>query len=591
MRSLLALAVQSNGRGCSCCVMFVGFLCVAVRFDRFADEVASLFQYATPASMLLFIGVACSMKCLHELGHGVCLKRFGGECHDIGVTLLYFVPTLYCDATDACTLRDKWQRAAVGLAGVYVELSVAALAALVWSSTNYGWLNQVCVFVVLSGSLSTVLFNANPFLKYDGYYVLTDVLELPNLRERAERLASASILRLCFGAELPSETNSRPDTRRTLITFFLASILARLAVLVLVKLLLFNRFRAVGLQHLGYLLGIVAGLSLFAGPLWTITRALWSPGRFTSIRWRRLSTTITFISICVGFAFFVPLPHHIVCPFSIEMRDAHTIYVPHRSVLKSVHFTSGEKVVAGETLAVLEDLEAELKKSRLLVRAGELAAELEYLTRSRSVSSVNATRLTEVATALAASNEEIQQLSEKANSLVLKSPQPGRVVQTCFKGRGHEGPGLPRESLARSVGITLDAGRPLCAIGDPESLDAVLHVNEFDIGLMQNGQEMTLLFDALPEVRVRCRVDAIASKQADLLRGELTAIGGGTIAIEQVSNSASAVHEHFEARACIPADHELLSIGLRGRARVRVGSSTLFKRVQLFCYRHFRRNL
>ena len=129
-------------------------------------------------SLWIVVGL---LKVLHELSHGMACERFGAECQSVGLAFLFFSPCLYCDVTDAWMLERRSHRIAISLAGVYVELLVSSLALWLWWLSAPGLFHQVCLQVFLAGSIVTLLFNANPLLRFDGYYVLADLLEIPNL--------------------------------------------------------------------------------------------------------------------------------------------------------------------------------------------------------------------------------------------------------------------------------------------------------------------------------------------------------------------------------------------------------------------------
>src|SRR6266436_2741673 len=141
------------------------------------------------------------LKALHELGHGYAVKAFGGAVHEIGVMLLVFAPMPYVDASAASGFRSKWQRALVGAAGMIVEVFVAALALYVWLAVEQGLVRSLAYNAMLIAGVSTVLFNGNPLLRYDGYYILADILEIPNLAQRATAHWSYLINRYVFGAD------------------------------------------------------------------------------------------------------------------------------------------------------------------------------------------------------------------------------------------------------------------------------------------------------------------------------------------------------------------------------------------------------
>ncbi len=139
----------------------------------------------TPRSLLWVWLVYPVMKLLHELGHGLALRRFDCESHEVGVSFMLLMPLPYIDATSAHRLSQRSRRALVSAAGIMVELTLAALALLVWLNVEPSWVKDLAFVVMSLGGLSTVLFNGNPLMRYDGYYLLCDVLDLPNLATRS----------------------------------------------------------------------------------------------------------------------------------------------------------------------------------------------------------------------------------------------------------------------------------------------------------------------------------------------------------------------------------------------------------------------
>jgi putative peptide zinc metalloprotease protein len=117
-------------------------------------------------------------------------KHFGGERYEIGVMMLVLTPCLYCNVSDSWMLPNRWHRAAIGAAGMYVELVLASIACFIWWFTVPGPLNYICLNVMFVSSVSTVMFNANPLLRYDGYYILSDVLEIPTCGKKPARSQS-----------------------------------------------------------------------------------------------------------------------------------------------------------------------------------------------------------------------------------------------------------------------------------------------------------------------------------------------------------------------------------------------------------------
>ncbi len=143
------------------------------------------------------------IKLIHELGHAFGCRRFGGECHELGIMFLVFVPTPYVDASTAWSFANKWQRMFVGAAGMIVELFFASLMAFIWvHTTDTSLINQLAFNAMLVARVTTIIFNANPLLRYDGYYILADFLEIPNLRQKSSEYALGLIKRHIFGIKL-----------------------------------------------------------------------------------------------------------------------------------------------------------------------------------------------------------------------------------------------------------------------------------------------------------------------------------------------------------------------------------------------------
>ena len=188
---------------------------VTVQFDVFQSRLPSFQSFFAAQNWLLIAGVLGVTKVIHEFGHGLSCKHFGGECHEMGVMFLVLTPCLYCNVSDSWMLPNRWHRAAIGAAGMYVEIVIASICTFIWWFSEPGFLNYVCLNVMFVSSVSTILFNANPLLRYDGYYILSDVMEIPNLRQKASSILSRKLGSWCLGSgrtrgSVSAETQSGP---------------------------------------------------------------------------------------------------------------------------------------------------------------------------------------------------------------------------------------------------------------------------------------------------------------------------------------------------------------------------------------------
>ncbi len=193
----------------------------------------------------LYLGMVI-LKTLHEFGHAYFCRRYGGQVHAMGVLLMIFTPMPYMDATSAWGFRARWQRVLVGAAGMIVEVFVAALATLVWAHTGPGTLHGVAYNIMLIASVSTLIFNLNPLLRFDGYYILSDLVEIPNLNQRANLQLRYWAERYLFGVQQgESPARTRPEAGG-LAAFGVAAGLYRVVVFGGVLLLVADRFLLLG---------------------------------------------------------------------------------------------------------------------------------------------------------------------------------------------------------------------------------------------------------------------------------------------------------------------------------------------------------
>ncbi|MEM8680529.1 MAG: hemolysin D, partial [Planctomycetota bacterium] len=192
---------------------------VGANWTEFQLKMPQFYSFFGPRNFCWLALVMIGTKVCHEFGHGLACKRFGGECHEIGVLLLVFTPAMYCDTSDSWLLPNKWHRAAIGAAGMYVEVFIASIATFLWWYSKPGLFHYLCLNVMFVSSVSTVIFNANPLLRYDGYYILSDIMEIPNLAQKS-RLALMNFLRVtCLGMK-PVSPRQLPERNQLLFACY-----------------------------------------------------------------------------------------------------------------------------------------------------------------------------------------------------------------------------------------------------------------------------------------------------------------------------------------------------------------------------------
>ena len=226
-----------------CAVVLAGAVTALQHGPELVAGARSLFE---PASLLALWFTYPVVKVFHELGHGFAVKRWGGRVHEMGVLFLVFVPVPYVDASAASLFPEKGRRMVVGAAGIAVELFLAAIAMQVWVAVEPGMVRHVAYAVMLVGGVSTLFFNGNPLLRFDGYYVLADAIEIPDLGSKSNNYLGVLARRWILGereAELPETT---PREAAWLVGYAVLSFIYRMGVALSIAMYLAGRFFFVG---------------------------------------------------------------------------------------------------------------------------------------------------------------------------------------------------------------------------------------------------------------------------------------------------------------------------------------------------------
>ena len=171
-----------------------------------------------PGNWIWLVAAWILLKMIHECGHAIACKRFGGEVREAGIIFILLAPLAYIDVTSSWRFRSKWERIVVAAAGMYVELFLAAVAAIVWVRLAPGAWSQICMNVMLTASAMTVVFNANPLMRFDGYYIVSDFIEIPNLYTTGQTYVQYLVRRYLFG--VPSSSPSGVGARGVFVRLY-----------------------------------------------------------------------------------------------------------------------------------------------------------------------------------------------------------------------------------------------------------------------------------------------------------------------------------------------------------------------------------
>lgn len=560
-----------------CVLLWISaLLLVLVEFNVFLSRLPTFHQFFTPTNALWLAAVLAVTKVIHEFGHGLSCKHFGGECHEMGVMFLVLTPCLYCNVSDSWMLPSRWHRAAIGAAGIFVELTLAALATFVWWFTEPGLVNHLALNVMFICSVSTVMFNGNPLLRYDGYYVLSDLLEIPNLRQKATQILSRKAAELFLGLE-PQEDPFLPQRNHALfITYSVAAVIYRWVVVISILLFLNRLFKPYRLEIIGQAIALASLYGLLVQPLYQLFKFLRVPGRWSQVKKPRLYMTLAGLGVILAFIFFVPLPYHVMCTCEVQPRDGVPVYVEVPGRLEKVLVRPGERVKAGQELARLSDTDLEYQIARLQAMVNQYEVRLKSLERRRFDDPAAAAEIPTLREAYQTANGQLAEKLRDRERLLLRAAADGIVYPPPWKARRE----TPETTLAewsatplepRNVGAYLRTGDLFCLIGDPQRMEAVLVVDQADVDFVRSGLSVRIKLDELPSRTFHGEIAEVAKRQAEAASIRLSGKAGGELATKTDPETGleKPISISYQARVPLEDDSGLLFPGLRGRAKIR----------------------
>ncbi len=563
------------------CFVASAVLLVLVNFDVFRAKLPEFHQFFA-AGNWLYLAIALAVtKVLHEFGHGLSCKHYGGECHEMGMMLLVFTPCLYCDVSDSWMLPSKWKRAAIGAAGMYVEVIIASIATYLWWNSHAGVFNQLCLDVMFVSSVSTILFNANPLMRYDGYYILSDVLEIPNLRQKANTILGRLASRWCLGIKQPDDPFLPQRNLGLFALYAVASSIYGWIVTASIFLFVWNVFKPYRLEVLGQALAAGALWGLVVRPIQGMIKFLKVPGRRDEVKSVNVMVTAAVAAAGVAALALVPLPQRVWCAAELRPRGEETVYVTEAGRLEQLAVKPGDRVGKGAELARLTSIDLALAIADLEGKASQQRSRLASLQRERFTDPAAGLEIGTVEESLKSVEEQLAKKRKDQRELVLTAPREGVVLpapsvkpQPDPAGKLPAWTGNPLDD--RNLGATFTEGTVLCMVGDPDQFEAVMVVDQSEVEFVGRGQRVDLKLDAFPWRTFTGRVEEIAETHIENGSERLSVKAGGQVPTEtDPSGREVPISTSYEAMMTVDDPEKLFTPGMRGTARIQVGSRTV----------------
>ena len=584
----------------------VALLSVLIHFEAFQSRLPGFDQFFDPRRWIMFAGVLAVTKMLHEFGHGLSCKRLGGECHEIGFMLLVLTPCLYCNVSDSWRLPNKWHRAAIGAAGMYVEIILATMATFIWWFVEPGWIQDLCLQVMLVSSVSTILFNGNPLLRFDGYYILSDLLEIPNLYQKSTSALSTMLGRHWLGLEIPDDQLMPTNRPWAFAMFTVAAFCYRWIILTSIIIFLTRWLEPYGLDSVGKGIAIFAGFGMLFWPSYKLFRYMSVPGRMHQIEKPRFVIGLLLFLALLGAVFFIPFPHYLRCPLIMVPQQMETVYIPESGLVKEVNVRSGDLVEPGFVLAQLQNIDLDIALSEARGILTSLQAEERALRAAGSgVNRVNVlSRLAGVEADIRRAKRYVDDLEKRGQALEIRSEIGGTVLETPLQISNQDSdiPLLDQQSILSGLNsnFSIDRGQRFCEIADFSKWHAIVLISEEQINLAKKDQLVKLRLYSAPGKTLESSVESLGVADQSIrreIKNDSSIMttpqsmnmqdGLPDLVTEMV---AAVNHSEIQYFARVPVDpgQSALKIGLGGQARLYSGYRSLGARLWRWFNQNFR---
>lgn len=571
------------------CMMFVvsSWLLLGTQFETFRGRLPEFQQFfGWPNLIYLWVTMGIA-KIIHEFGHGLSCKHFGGECHEMGVMLLVFSPCLYCDVSDSWLLKNKWHRIMIAAAGMYIEIILSAIAVYVWWNTRPGMLHHLALNTFFVTTITTVIFNANPLMRFDGYYMMSDFLEIPNLRPKADKLLRESFAWYCLGIE------SRPDPfmpetgRAWFVIYAISAWLYRWVILFGITMFLYTVLKPYGLQSIGIALAVVSIAGILTGMVTNTYKIIAAP-RIEPLSYPKVTATLLILTALIAGGLAIPIPWHLESAFLVEPLDAQAVYNNTPGQLAEFLVKPGEDVVEGQLLARLTNPELDDERRLLLNQIKVQEREIDL---QKALDDLKQLQVAEEK--MLSLNEKLESLENRIRDLEVVAPISGIVVAPP------KTPKPDREQIEQALGQWY--GSPLddknkgaffaerthlLSIAPRSEMEAILLVDQGDRNDLTEETSVELKFEHLPARTYHSQIADISERHVEFAPEPLTQKMGGDVAtVTDQQGRERLTSIAYQATVELPDDPELMVPGLRGHARFLVDERTAGE----WLWRYFRR--
>jgi len=531
----------------------IGFYLAAAQWDTF---LATFMQFTTWDGIAWYGAALVFAKIIHELGHAYTAVRYGCRVPTMGVALLVMWPVLYTDTSDAWRLTDKHKRLAIGAAGMTAELALAVLATFLWSFLPDGPARSATFVVATVTWVMTLAVNLNPFMRFDGYYLLSDALEVENLQDRAFAYARWWLRERLFGFDERAPEVFAPVLARTLIAYAITTWVYRFFLFLGIAVLVYAFFFKV----LGIFLFAVEIMWFIGLPLFRELKEWWERRAELHLNRNSLMTLLgVFFAVVV---LVVPWRGSIAVPAVFQADARAQIYTPVVAQVQAIHVKTGDKVEAGQVLITLEapDLTFQIAQAERTIEMVRLQVRREVADRNEgeNIQVLRHRLVSEITT--------LRGLQEQQALLSVRAPLSGRVTYL---------------DNALRTGLWVNETQPLAQVVDGSGARFVGYVDEREVVFIRSGAQALFYPDDPSLGAIAARVQEVADVNTQVLDVPyIASVYGGDVSVS-ADNGGRLIPSHGIYRITLLPDPKIeapISI-LRGTLQIEGAPESLIVKV------------
>jgi putative peptide zinc metalloprotease protein len=564
-----------------------GAILALTQFEQLQERLPSFEQFFAVRNWVLLAVTLAVTKVIHELGHGLACRRFGGQCHEMGVMLLVLTPCLYCNVSDAWMIPSKWKRIFVSAAGMYVELALAAVAVFVWWCSQPGFINSMALNLIFVSGVSTLLFNLNPLLKFDGYYILADFLEIPNLRQKATKLLQRVASQWFLGIPAPRDPFLPQRCVGWFVAYSLAAEAYRWVLTFTIFWFLYQLLEPYGLKIIGQFLAAFSLVGLIAYPVWQGFRFFKTPGKVATMKPLRLTMTMSGLAGVIAAILLLPLPHYVDMPMYVQPANLANIYVETPGLLREVVVAKYQSIQAGQPIVRLVNHELEQQRVAAAHELQRSQRRLQEVIQRQASGDPQASLAVESARVQVQNSELlVRDYQRRADSLEVVAPISGWLIPAArlapTAADTERLPGLVGDPLEPSNRQAVLPEQTLLAhiAPDRRNWEVIVLVDQEEIEFTHVGQAVKVWLSQFPGQVFHTKIAEVAVDPIQVIPPQLASLRGGPI---EVTPTASGHYKSPTAKYLVAAaledSDDLLVKDMTGIARIHVGYRTLGHRL------------